>query len=342
MKKDNFLRKHVLPLVQQKAFILLIFLLVLVLLFSVWSGFVGKKFFATSTFVNIFQSIVVTGFLCLGSACLLICGNVDLSTSTIGCFGGVVVAVCAKNGMPWFVCVIACFALCAVFGLLNGVLVSKFRFPAFIATLGMTSVVKGLTYVFSSLGNNGVAANINYSNKVLGWLGRGKIFDIPVGVYFLIIFFIIYGILITKTRFGMKLKLIGGNPMAANLAGLNSSRTLILMFINAAVLSGIAGIFNGARMGQGSLTALATNQFTGMTAAIIGGISFGGGIGGMGGAFLGLLILNTFQVGMNVVGLNPFWVQTFSGLLLIIALAMDFLQMGSRGKVSKRAKKEGK
>ncbi|MBQ8830156.1 MAG: ABC transporter permease [Oscillospiraceae bacterium] len=342
MKKDNFVRKHILPLVHQKAFTLVCFLLVLVILFSVWSGIVGKKFFSTSTFINIFQSIVVTGFLCLGSACLLISGNVDLSTSTIGCFGGMVVAVCAKNGMPWYICILACFALCAVFGFVNGILVSKLRFPAFIATLGMTSVVKGLTYLFSAMGNDGVAANINYNVPVLGWLGRGKILTIPVGVYFLILFFVIYGILITKTRFGMKLKLIGGNPLAANLAGLNSSRTMIVMFINAAVLSGVAGIFNGARLGQGSLSALATNQFTGMTAAILGGISFGGGIGGMGGAFLGLLILNTFQVGMNVVGINPFWVSVFSGVLLLVALAVDFLQMQGKGKTNKRASKEGK
>lgn len=342
MKKDNFARKYLLPIVHQKAFTLVCFLLVMVILFSVWSSMVGKSFFATSTFINIFQSIVVTGFLCLGSACLLICGNVDLSTSTIGCFGGMVVAVCAKNGMNWIVCILACFALCAVFGLINGILVSKLKFPAFIATLGMTSVVKGLTYLFSALGNNGVAANINYSNSVLGWLGRGKILNIPVGVYFLILFFIIYGILISKTRFGMKLKLIGGNPLAANLAGLNSSGTLILMFVNAAVLSGVAGIFNGARLGQGSLTALSTNQFTGMTAAILGGISFGGGIGGMGGAFLGLLILNTFQIGMNVVGINPFWVSVFSGVLLLVALAVDFFQMQGRGKTKKRTSKEGK
>ena len=80
------------------------------------------------------------------------------------------------------------------------------------------------------------------------------------------------------------------------------------------------------------MTALTTNQFTGLTAAILGGISFGGGVGGMGGAFVGLLILNTFQIGMSFVGVNPFWVNVFSGVLLLLALAVDFISMQRKSK----------
>ena len=79
--------------------------------------------------------------------------------------------------------------------------------------------------------------------------------------------------------------------------------------------------------------ALTTSQFTGLTAAILGGISFGGGVGNMGGAFIGLLILNTFQIGMGIVGVNPFWVNVFSGVLLLVALSLDFFAMLRQQKV---------
>ena len=128
-----------------------------------------------------------------------------------------------------------------------------------------------------------------------------------------------------KTGFGMKVKFIGGNAIAAGLAGINAAMITYILFVNSAVLSGVAGIFTAARLGQGSLMALQTNQFTGITAAVLGGISFGGGTGGMAGVFVGLLILNTFQIGMGAVGVNPFWVQVFTGALLLVALTADFV-----------------
>ena len=148
----------------------------------------------------------------------------------------------------------------------------------------------------------------------------------------MIIFFIFFGILMSKTAFGMKVTLMGGSPVAATLAGINAQGLTILLFVISAVMGGIGGVFNCARLSQGALTALSTNQFTGLTAAILGGISFGGGVGGMGGAFVGLLILNTFQIGMSFVGVNPFWVNVFSGVLLLLALAVDFISMQRKSK----------
>jgi ribose/xylose/arabinose/galactoside ABC-type transport system permease subunit len=98
------------------------------------------------------------------------------------------------------------------------------------------------------------------------------------------------------------------------------------------VLGGVSGVFNTARLGQGQLMALQTSQFAGITAAILGGISFGGGAGGMGGAFVGLLILQTFQIGMGVVAINQFWVTVFTGVMLILALAIDFIAQMRRNK----------
>lgn len=326
MKKDSFYIKHIRPLIKHKVFTLILLFIAMVIMFTLWSAIQGGRFFKISTFKNILNSLVISAFLTIGAGCLLISGNIDLAQSAIGAFGGMVLATAVKSwGLPWYLGIVIGLMLCAAFGSLNALLVTKFRFPAFIGTLAMASMARGLMYLFSSIGNKGLAANIAFNNAPLSFIGAGSIGPIPLGIIIMLVFFIIYGIIISKSRFGLKVTLIGGNPVAASLAGINSTAITYILFINSAVLGGIAGVFNTARLGQGALLALQTNQFTGITAAILGGISFGGGAGGMGGAFIGLLILNTFQIGMGVVGVNPFWVNVFSGVLLLVALAFDFI-----------------
>ncbi len=314
-------------------------LAVLVLVFTLWSSAKGGHFFRATTIKNILNSIVLSSFLTIGAGFLLISGNLDLSQAKIGAFGGIVVAsMIANYNIPWYIAFIMALVFCAFLGAVNGMLVTKFRFPAFIATLAMASMAEGILYMFSALGReSGLASNVPVQHDVLKFLGGTfSKWDIPVGIPFMLVFFLVYGIIITRTKFGMKVMMIGGNPVAANLAGINSKRITYILFMNTAVLGGVAGIFNTARIGQGQLLALQTNQFTGITAAILGGISFGGGAGGMGGAFVGLLILQTFQIGMGVVGVNPFWVNVFSGFILLIALATDFIaQMRVSGKAKK-------
>ena len=330
MKSEgSFFQRKIKPLLQHKVFSLILLYLAMVIIFTVWAALKNgqwNSFLRITIFRNILNSLVISSFLTIGAGCLLIAGHMDLSQAAIGAFGSMVLATAIKAwGLPWFVGIILALLLCAVFGAVNAFFVTKLKFPSFIGTLAMASMVKGLMYLFSSMGNGGVAANINFSNTATAFLGTGSLAGIPLSVVIMVIFFIVYGLIMSKTAFGMKVTLMGGSPVAATLAGINAAGITTLLFINSAVLGGVAGIFNAAKLSQGALTALTTNQFTGITAAILGGISFGGGAGGMGGAFVGLLILNTFQVGMGIVGVNPFWVNVFSGLLLLIALAFDFL-----------------
>ncbi len=300
--------------------------IVMILVFVVWSALTGKQFLKITTFKNILNSLVISSFLTIGAGCLLISGHIDLSQSAIGAFGGIILASAIKGwGLPWYMGIVLGLLLCAAFGAINALLVTKYRFPSFIGTLAVASIARGSMYIFSSSGNNGTASNIAFINEPLSILGKGQIWGIPYGVIIMAVFFIVYGILVSKSKLGMKVSLMGGNPVAAMLTGINSTALMYILFINSAVLGGVAGIFNTARLGQGALMALQTNQYTGITAAILGGISFGGGAGGMGGAFVGLLILNTFQIGMGIVGVNPFWVNVFSGVLLLLALAVDFM-----------------
>ena len=327
MNNKSFFRKHLRQIFQHKVFTLIIILIVLLLLFTVWARMLGRNFLVPSTFRNILNLLVLPSFLAIGAGYLLIGGHIDLSQWAIGAFGGMVVATAVVRwDMPLAFAILLSLAFCAAFGAINATLVTYFRFPAFISTLAMSSMCNGLLYLFSSIGSDsGLAANIPIipSNKVLDFIGQELIFEIPVGVIIMLIFFLVYGVFLLKTKLGRKITLMGGNPVSARLAGINSRRLTYFLFINSAVLGGISGLFNTARLGQGQLLALQTSQFSGITAAVLGGISFGGGAGGMGGAFVGLLILQTFQIGMGVVSVNPFWVTVFTGFMLILALAID-------------------
>lgn len=333
MKKDTSFKGKLKALSQKKIFTLICLYIVMVIIFSVWAELRHTHFLTVPVFKNILNSLVVTSFLTLGAGCLLIGGYLDLAQSAIGAFGSMVMAAAIAGwGFPWYIAIIVALLLCAVFGVINALMVTKLHFPAFIGTMAMASMVKGLMYLFSSMGTGGTAQNINFNNKATEFIGSGDILGIPFGVIVMVIFFIIFGILMSKTSFGMKVTLMGGSPVAATLAGINAEGLTILLFVISAVMGGLGGVFNCARLSQGALQALTTNQFTGLTAAILGGISFGGGVGGMGGAFVGLLILNTFQIGMGIVGVNPLWVTVFSGILLLIALGLDFLAMQRRAK----------
>ena len=322
-------------LLHKKVFPLIILLIFEIVLFSVWANAIGAKFFAITTIRNILNNMVFAAFLTIGAGCLMLSGNMDLSASTIGAMAGIVCAWSVTHSIPWYLAMLMGIVVGVLFGLLNSFIITKFRFPSFIATLGMASVVRGLMYFASSIGKEDHSAqNINFLNDTMYDIGNKKLFsEFTVLLVIMLIVYIIFAILVARTKFGTKIKMLGGNPVAANLAGINSKGIITLLYVISGGMAGIAGVLFACKMQQGSLGALSTAQFTGLTGAILGGISFGGGEGGLGGAFVGMLILNTFTVGMSVCNVNSNLSTIFNGLLLIIALALDFFRQARRNKV---------
>ena len=244
--EGSFFQRKIKPLLQHKVFSLILLYIAMVVIFTIWAAIKNgqwNSFLRITIFRNILNSLVISSFLTIGAGCLLIAGHMDLSQAAIGAFGSMVLATAIKAwGLPWFVGIILALLLCAIFGAVNAFFVTKLKFPSFIGTLAMASMVKGLMYLFSSMGNGGVAANINFSNKATAFLGTGSLGPIPLSVVIMVIFFIVYGLIMSKTAFGMKVTLMGGSPVAATLAGINAAGITTLLFINSAVLGGVAGI----------------------------------------------------------------------------------------------------
>lgn len=269
---------------------------------------------------TILNLMAVTGLLTLGAGCLIIYGYIDLSTGATGTFCGIVMPMLLQSGAHWSVAVILCIVLGMLVGAANAVLVNVVGFQSFIATMAMASVVNGVTFVLCK----GQAVSVK--NDFITYIGTGRFFNtIPIPITITVVFFIVYGLLLSKSKFGRSVYLLGGNAQAARLSGLRPVRTSYILFMNSGMLASLAGMLLAARMKSGTTSGITGSQFTGITAAMLGGISFGGGSGSFAGVFVGLLIVTAFNNGLSVMGVLSYWQTVASGALLLFALTLDYL-----------------
>ncbi|MDR0812971.1 MAG: ABC transporter permease [Oscillospiraceae bacterium] len=310
-KANKFLRS--------KHFSLLVLLVLELALF--WALSRNHSFLKLNNIRNILNSMVIYTLLAVGGGLVIVAGEIDLSPGYVGTAAGAVMAsLLANTGIPWFVVVIICLALGGAFGLLNAVLINELKLQSFIATLATGSFIAG---GFAYIVVNGKTLEIN--NSALELIGTGKIGGFfPYMVIISLAVIIIYGVILAKTKFGRAVYLCGGNREAARLTGISPKAMSYILFANSGILGALAGILYDARLKAGNLTGTNHYVFPAITAAVLGGLSLGGGHGDMLGCFLGLLIISGFNNGLVILGVSPFWQNVASGLLLLLALTLDY------------------
>lgn len=205
-------------------------------------------------------------------------------------------------------------------------MVNKIKLEAFIATLVTQNIVRGFAYIIC--GGRPVAV----SNKAFIELGRLRPLGIHIAVWLMIIAFIIFGFILAKTKFGRSVYAIGGSAEAARLAGLNQQKIITKCFVLIGVLTSLGGIVFAARMNSGQPAANVNLEFDAITAVILGGVSFAGGVGGMGGTVLGVILIQAFNTGLIMVNVPTFWQYVARGALLLFALTSDYIRKERREK----------
>ena len=299
---------------------LIIALIAMVALFSI----INPNYFTMRNFRNIFTSASLTGLIAVGEAMLLIGGLLDLSPGSTAAFSGVVAALLLKNGISSPVAFVAIILVGALIGFFNAYFITQLRINAFIVTLASQSIIRGFCYILSN------GESILISDPLFLKLGTFSIFGIQFPIFFMLLIFIAFFIVLTCTRFGRNVYIVGGNPVAARLAGISTRLTTYALFIIMGVLSSVGGIILAARMNTGQPQACVNLEFDGITAAILGGVAMSGGIGSLAGTFLGLLILQGFNNGLILLNVQSFWQLVAKGALLLIALSFDFLRAKKR------------
>ena len=285
-------------------------------------------FLSVSNFMNSLLATSTIGILAIAATFVLSSGGLDLSIGSVLGLSGVVGASVAVNlGMPTPIAVFATIGAGALAGLVNGWVITRGFVPAFIVTLGMLGIARGLALVISD-------GRVIYGlPDWMLFLGQGRPFGIPMPVIILIVVAIIMHIVLAYTRFGRHTLAIGDNENAALTAGINVDLHRLTLYTLSGGLAGLAGLLFATRINSGDPTAGISYELTAITAAIIGGTNLFGGRGSILGTIVGALIMGVLQNGLNLLAVQSYYQQMAIGAVLILAVFIDQFQQRQETKV---------
>ena len=286
------------------------------------------NFLTVENVLNVLRQISINVCISLGMTIIILTGGIDLSVGSILALAGAIAAGLMKNGffLPYFdvqlqfTCfggIVAGILVGTFFGLANGVAITRFRLPPFVATLGMLSIARGLTMLWTG------GFPITSLGDTFGSLGTGYLFGIPLPVCVATMLVLLFVLITRRTRFGRYLYAIGGNEQAARLSGINVSRIKLLVYGIGGALSAIAGLLVTARLDSATPTAGNGYELDSIAAVVIGGTSLSGGRGSIWGTVLGCLIIGVLNNGMVLLQVSPFWQQVVKGVVIIVAVGIE-------------------
>lgn len=278
-------------------------------------------FLSTSNLLNILLASTTIGVLAIGATYVISSAGLDLSLGSVLGLSAVVGAYCAEQlGLPWPLAVIACLGAGALAGWINGQLVTRAAIPAFIVTLGMLGIARGLALIIS----NGRA--IYGLPDGLLYLGQGRPFGVPTPIFIFIGVAVVSHYILSHTRFGAHTLAIGDNEAAALATGIRVDSHRRKLYAFSGLMAGIAGLIFMARVNAGDPTAGLNYELTAITAAIIGGTNLFGGRGSILGTMIGALIMGVLQNGLNLLAVQAYYQQMAIGAVLILAVYIDQTQ----------------
>jgi len=278
---------------------------------------IASPVFATSAnLLNVALATSVTALLAAGQTFVIILAEIDLSVGAILGFSAAITAMVLRHHST-ITGIVVGLAVGAAAGLVNGLLVTKTRMPSFIATLATLSILSGLALQLTQ-GNPVSVTDYNFQN-----IGQARIAGIPTPVWIMIVVFVIFGILLARTRFGRYAYATGDNAEAAKLSGISVDRVKILAFVISGALAALAGFIVTARLSTAEPTAGTGLELEAIAAVIIGGTSLAGGRGDLLGTIVGALILGVIDNGMNLLNVNPFLQDVVKGVVILFAVLLD-------------------
>ncbi len=314
----------------------------LIAIIAVFS-FLSPYYFSVSNFLTMASHVAIFGILGMGMLLVILNGGIDLSVgSTLGLAG--VIAGFLMHGVPlpffgvvlypavWVVAVLAC-VLGALVGLVNGLLVARFKVPPFVATLGMLYAVRGVALLITNgLTYNNLEGQAALGNTGFDWLGFNRLFGVPVGVIAMVVIAIVGSIMLNRTVFGRWLYASGGNERAAELSGVPVKKVQITVYVLSGVCAAIAGLILTSELTSAGPTAGTTYELTAIATVVIGGAALTGGRGNIRGTLLGAFVIGFLSDGLVIIGVSAYWQMVFTGAVIVFAVLLNSVQYGRRAK----------
>jgi ribose transport system permease protein len=282
------------------------------------------RFFQIGIFINILQHATFVGVIAIGLSFCIIAGHMDLSVESVMAFAAMLAAWLAAgrgsaSGLEvdtWLTLAIA-IGFGALAGAFNGLLVIRFQINAFIVTLATYIAIRGLGLVLTG-GRSMYGLPGDFRS-----VATVELLGIPLLVLILVVAYVAFSVILARTRFGRYVYLVGGNVTAPFRAGINVKRVLYTVFILSGVLAAIAGWLLAARTNGATPNLGLGMLFEAFAAVVIGGVSLRGGTGRLSGVFAGVLLLSSIDTAINVMGLEPYYMQVIRGGLMLLAVLLD-------------------
>ena len=291
--------------------------IVLLVLFVACS-LISPYFLQSSNLINVTRQLCVGILIAYGEMILIISGFLDLSVGAVLALSGVLSVSAYKSSGSMIVALAVALAVAVACNIVNAIFVANFNVPAFIATLGMQQAARGLALYYTN------GQNILQLGDFVK-IGQGSVGPIPVPVILIVLVTIVIWYVVNNTRYGRGLDAIGGSRSAAEASGINSKRSIYMSYIVNGLLIGLAGMIFMARNNAGLPNGAVGYEMTGLTAAIVGGTSFTGGIGTVSGTIAGAFIIGFLENVMNLLGVNAYIQQVIEGSIIVLAVAFDVL-----------------
>ena len=293
------------------------------LLLSAAMAWMSPYFLSVSNILNILLATATIGVLAIGATYVISAAGLDLSLGSVLGVSAVVGAwLIDRAELPWIFGIIGCLGAGALAGFINGLLITRGRIPAFIVTLGMLGIARGVALVIAN-GQTiyGLAPEIVF-------LGQGRPWGVPMPVFIFIGVALVMHYILAYTRFGRYTLVIGDNEMAARAMGVQVETHKLKLYTVSGLMAGVGGLLFMSRVNAGDPTAGVGYELTAITAAIIGGTNLFGGRGSILGTFIGALIMGVLQNGLNLLAVQSYYQQISIGAVLIFAVWLD--QTGRR------------
>ena len=315
-------------------------LIAIVVVFSLLS----PNYFTVGNFLTMATHVAIFGILAVGMLLVILNGGIDLSVgSTLGLSGvvagflmqGVVLQPLGVELYPpvWVVAVLTC-ALGAFVGLVNGVLIARFKVPAFVATLGVMYVARGAALLMTDgLTYNNLAGRAELGNTGFDWLGFNRLFGVPIGVVVLAVIAIIGGIMLSRSAFGRWLYASGGNERAAELSGVPVKFVQVMVYVLSGICAAIAGLILSSQLTSAGPTAGNSYELTAIAAVVIGGAALTGGRGTVRGTLLGAFVIGFLSDGLVIIGISSYWQTVATGTVIVLAVLLNAVQYRRRVKL---------
>lgn len=314
MKNETLQRKKI----DVSSFALYIGAVVILIGFTVACKIAGKNFLTLKNIQNIISQSSCVAVVAIGASMVILTGGIDLSAGSVIGFVGIFAALFIKKGVSIPIAFLIGIASGALLGLINGVVISYGKVPAFIATLGTMNIARGFAYL-----TNGGKSITGLPVPLADIMGTKIFGGTPISILYVLILYAIMYFVMTYTRFGRRIYALGGNVKAAKLSGVKVKKLEVGVYVLAGVFSAIAGLMLLSRLFVADPNTGSGYEMDAIASCVIGGISLSGGKGKILNTLVGALILGMLTCGLQILNISVHWQTIISGLVIVGAVFMD-------------------